>query len=118
MSKFNVTLNDQGPWLLDLDTMLNSEAEQCEALTGWTHEQWRDALIENRARAVKFAVWLARSRSEDPVAWGDFDFDLADLDWELVDEPDVEQAPADLGVGEDDLAAVPTGHPERSGDQG
>lgn len=118
MSKFNLRLPDEGPWLLDLNTMLISEAEQCEQLTGWSAGQWRDALLEDRARALKFALWLARQRAGDPVEWASLDFDITALDWEVGDEPDEEQAPADLGVGEDDLAAVPTGHQERSEDQG
>lgn len=118
MAQFNLSLPDAGPWLLDLNTMLVSEAEQCETLTGWSATQWRDALLEDRARAVKFALWLARQRAADPVAWADLDFDMSTLDWDLVDEPEPEEAPADLGVGEDDVAAVPTGPAERNEDQG
>lgn len=108
-----VSIGDQGPWALDLQTMKVSEAEQCEALTGWEAEQWRDALFENRARAVKFAVWLARTRAGETVAWKDLDFDLADLNWDAVDENgDVVEAPAELGVTEEQSDALPTGSAE------
>lgn len=111
MSKFKLTLDDDS-WVLDLGTMKISEAEQCEALTGWDVEKWRDSLVENRARAVKFAVWLARTRAGEDVVWKDLDFDLAALDWALLDENGKELPPPDLGVTEEDADAVPTGQPE------
>ena len=118
MSRFNITLGDQGPWLLDLDTMLISEAEQCETLTGWSASQWRDALVEDRARALKFALWLARTRAGDPVAWSDIDFDMADFDFELVEDEPAVEPPADLGIGEDERGVVPTGPPAETQDTG
>ena len=110
MAKFKLVLGEDA-WLLDLGTMKISEAEQCESLTGWSVEQWRDALIEDRARAVKFAVWLARTRAGDDVGWKDLDFDLATLDWILLDDDGNELPPPDLGVSEEDAADVPTGPP-------
>jgi hypothetical protein len=111
MAKFKLTL-DPDSWVLDLGTMKISEAEQCESLTGWDVETWRDSLVDNRARAVKFAVYLARTRAGDAVSWKDLDFDLAALDWTLLDEDGNEVPPPDLGVTEEDAAEVPTGLPE------
>lgn len=110
MAKFNLKLDDQ-TWLLDLGTMKVSEAEQCESMTGWDVEKWRDSLVENRARAVKWAVWLARTRAGEQVAWKDLDFDLAALDWVLLDDDGNELPPPDLGITEEDAAEVPTGQP-------
>lgn len=111
MAKFNLKLDDE-VWLLDLGTMKISEAEQCESMTGWDVEKWRDSLVENRARAVKWAVWLARTRAGEQVAWKDLDFDLAALDWVLLDDDGNELPPPDLGVTEDDANETPTGQPE------
>lgn len=110
MAKFALKLDDES-WVLDLGTMKISEAEQCESLTGWDVEKWRDALIENRARAVKFAVWLSRTRAGETVPWKDLDFDLAALDWVLLDDDGNELPPPDLGVTEEDAESVPTGPP-------
>lgn len=110
MAKFTLKVGEDS-WLLDLGTMKISEAEQCESLTGWDIEKWRDSLIENRARAVKFAVYLARTRAGDQVSWKDLDFDLAALDWIMLDDDGNELPPPDLGVTEEDADAVPTGPP-------
>ena len=110
MAKFKLTIDDQD-WVLDLGTMKISEAEQCEALTGWDVGKWRDSLVEDRARAVKFAVWLARTRAGEDVVWKDLDFDLATLEWTLLDDDGNELPPPDLGVTEEDADAVPTGQP-------
>ncbi len=110
MAKFKLALGEDS-WVLDLGTMKISEAEQCESLTGWDIEKWRDSLVDNRARAVKFAVYLARTRAGEAVSWKDLDFDLAALDWTLLDDDGNEVPPPDLGVTEEDAAAVPTGQP-------
>ena len=110
MAKFKLALHDES-WMLDLGTMKISEAEQCESLTGWDVETWRDSLVDNRARAVKFAVYLARTRAGETVSWKELDFDLAALDWTLLDEDGNEVPPPDLGVTEEDATAVPTGQP-------
>ncbi len=110
MAKFKLALGEDS-WVLDLGTMKISEAEQCESLTGWDIEKWRDSLVDNRARAVKFAVYLARTRAGEQVSWKDLDFDLAALDWTLLDDDGNEVPPPDLGVTEEDAAAVPTGQP-------
>lgn len=111
MSVFTVRIGDDlGPWPLDLDTMSIDEAEQCEKLTGWTALQWRDALTEYRARAVKFAVWLARRRGGEPQEWAEVTFDLYEVTIDREADPDDgDPVPADLGVGEAEAAVVPTG---------
>ena len=111
MAKFQLSIGED-KWVLDLGTMKISEVEQCEALTGWDVEKWRDALIDNRARAVKFAVWLAQTRGGDSPAWKDLDFDMAALDWAPLDDDGNVIPPADLGVTEDDAESVPTGPQE------
>lgn len=115
MAKFRLKMGeDHEGWVLDLGTMLISEAESCESMTGWDAESWRDALAQGRARAVKFAVWLARTRAGDSVAWADLDFDLAALLWELLDEDGNVVPPSELGVTEEQAEAVPTGLAEQS----
>lgn len=113
MAVFRLTIGEES-WLLDLGTMKVSEAEQCEALTGWDIEKWRDSLVENRARAMKYAVWLARTRAGEQVAWADLDFDLAALEWELLDEDGNVVPPTELGVTEDEADKFPTTPPEET----
>lgn len=87
--------------VLDLDSMPMREAEECESLTGWTRQEWLEALFKDRARAVKFFIYLARQRNGDPCAWDGIDFDLGKTEWEALDgEPDDAAKPADLGVAE------------------
>jgi hypothetical protein len=86
---------------LDLDSMPMVDAEECEALTGWTRQQWLEALFQDRARAVKFFVYLSRKRAGDPVPFDGIDFDMGRMEWE-ADDPETGSAPADLGVPEGD----------------
>lgn len=94
---------------VDLDTMLMDEAEECEKLTGWTRQQWLEALFEDRVRAVKFFIYLGRKRAGQAVDWDTINVDMARTEWKALDDPDAPaDAPAALGVG-DDETGVPTG---------
>ena len=55
--------------------------------------------------------WLSRTRAGETVPWKDLDFDLAALDWVLLDDDGNELPPPDLGVTEEDAESVPTGPP-------
>ena len=57
-------------------------------------------------------MWLARTRAGESVSYKDLDFDMAALDWVLLDDDGNELPPPDLGVTEEDAAEVPTGQPE------
>ena len=57
-------------------------------------------------------MWLARQRAGDPVAWSELDFNLTELDWQVLDEEGKVIPPAELGVTEDQEAALPTGSSE------
>ena len=97
---------------LDVMTFLMSEAESCESLTGWTEDEWRDALTKNRVQAVRFAWWLAGKRAGVEERYSSVDLDLRRLRVEavLTDEEqaaqvadeDREAADADLPTGLDD----------------
>lgn len=96
---------------LDVMSMLMSEAEQCESLTGWTEDEWRGALTENRVQAVRFAWWLAGRRAGADERYSSVDLDLRRLGVEAVlsdDErtevggDDEEGVAADLPTGPDD----------------
>lgn len=95
---------------LDLDTMMMDEAEECEKLTGWTRQQWLESLFEDRVRAVKFFIYLARKRAGvKDVDWEAINVDMGHTEWKALDDPDAPaDAPAALGVS-DDEAGVPTG---------
>jgi len=113
MATVRLTLGDD---VLDinLDSMMVSEGEDCERLTGWTVPEWGTNFIKGRARAVKFAYWLALSRDGRSPDFSTLDFDMVAMSYEIVDEEDeAATSPADLGVTDDegptglDLEAIP-----------
>ena len=103
--------DDSPSWLLDLGEMKCSEGELCEQLTGWDSSEWVEALFSARARAVKFAVYLAMYRAGDNPEWKDLDFDMLALKWEPLDDEGKVVAPPDKGMTEDEAAEGPTGPP-------
>lgn len=107
-----------GPVERDLDrsTLMASEAVECEKLTGWTHSDWWEALVNNKAQATLFAWWLACKRAGKPAAakFSALDIDLAKLvfDWSLSPEEEerAEKILADQKAAEDaDKPVGPTG---------
>lgn len=92
---------------LDVMTFLMSEAESCESLTGWTEDEWRDALTKNKVGAVRFAWWLAGKRAGVEERYSSVDLDLRRLRVEAVlsDDERAEAADAEEGVDAD----LPTG---------
>ena len=111
MPVLNIQIEDRD-WPLDLGSMLLSEAEECETLTGWTTPQWVDALLDSRARAIKFAYYLARRRAGEPLDYASIDLNLNDITWgDGGDDDDGEvEAPPELGVTGD--GEGPTGPEE------
>lgn len=71
-----------------------SEMEACENKTGWTWTEWLDAFQDNRAVALKFAVWLALTRSDQKPDWTTLDASLDDFVFPPVDD-DGEGEPAE-----------------------
>lgn len=104
MSKFNLTLPDEQPMLLDLDRLMISEAAKLQKLTGYSPKGWVEALGDDDPMAVKFAVWLAKTRAGGTVSWADLDFDLVGLKWELLDDDG-----NPVSDDEDEADARPTG---------
>ena len=100
---------------LDVMSMLMSEAESCESLTGWTEDEWRDALTKNRVQAVRFAWWLAGRRSGAEERYSSVDLDLRRLGVEAVLSDD-EQAEVGGDVEEGVAADLPTGPGESLAD--
>ncbi len=91
---------DGTEWPLSLDKIKLSEAEECEKRTGWTVSEWIDALVDTRARAIKFALYLAMTRSGDgAVDWDTLDMDLSDVKWDDGGD-DTADTPSQLGVPE------------------
>jgi len=85
---------------LDISTMPIKDAEDCERFTGMTWVEWREALTQDRASAVKFAWWLAGKRDNlTQPKFSDIDLDLASLRWD-VELTDAEQATVDAATVE------------------
>jgi hypothetical protein len=102
MATVRLTLGDD---VLDinLDSMMVSEGEDCERLTGWTVPEWGANFIKGRARAVKFAYWLALSRAGRAPDFTTLDFDMVAMAYDVVDEDEAAATtPADLGVTDDE----------------
>jgi hypothetical protein len=95
---------------LDISTMPIRDAEDCERLTGMTWVEWREALSQDRAMAVKFAWWLAGKRDNlTQPKFSEVELDLAALRWD-VELSETEQAAIDAATpeaGEPDMR--PTG---------
>lgn len=94
---------------LFLDRFKLSEAEDCEAKTGWTVAEWLDALVQSRARAIKFALFLSMKRVGESPVWTDLDMDMSDVTWVEPDEEPATEAPAPLGATEDDPGPIGPG---------
>jgi len=85
---------------IDTGSMMLSEADDCERLTGWTVNEWDKALMDNRANAVRFAYWLGRKRAGNPVEgdFADIEFDLGIVDWKVeLPEPAEDDGPRPTG---------------------
>ena len=93
---------------LDIMSMLMSEAEQCESLTGWSVNEWHSELARNRVAAVRFAWWLAGRRAGVTERYSDVDLDLRRLGLEVIASEGEE--PVGGGDTEEGVAAdLPTG---------
>lgn len=93
---------------LDVNVMLMSEAESCESLTGWTEDEWRSALTENKVGAVRWAWWLAGKRAGVDERYSSIDLDLRKLGVEIVPSDDDERVGGE-GSEEGVAADLPTG---------
>ena len=93
---------------LDVMTMLMSEAEACETLTGWTEDEWRTELTHNRVGAVRFAWFLAGRRAGAAERYSEIDLDLRKLGVEVIASEDEEPVGGD-GTEEGVAADLPTG---------
>lgn len=110
-SIFTVSDDTQGPWTLDLGRLMIPEAKDLKRYTGMAPLGWIDALEQNDPLAAQFAVWLARTRAGEDVAFADVDLNL--LAMRIVREADEEDpVPSDDGVTEDNASVVPTSPPE------
>ncbi len=102
---------------LEWDRMPIADAIECERITGWTYQEWRRALLEDRAQAIAYGWWLAGKRAGvDVGSFAEFlrsdTFDLGALRIEpiLTDE---ERAVVEADESEADEEG-PTG-PEQAG---
>jgi len=97
--KITMTLEGQER-LLDLDTLLVTEAEELEAVTGWSAPEWQEALFNTRALAVAFGWYLACQRAGDDVDYETIrlTLDLGKLNSALAEEPEPVAPPAELGI--------------------
>jgi hypothetical protein len=84
-----------------------SEADELRRFTGWSRNEWIDALFNDHPDAIRFAWWLGNKRNGTPIdgKLADIDFDLADFEVDAIEEPD--EVPVDGAEGSD----LPTGPP-------
>lgn len=76
MAKFQISDATQGPWVLDLDTLMTSEAVELRKLTGFGAFEWLDALSEDDAIALRYAFYLARKRAGEEIKFADVDVNI------------------------------------------
>jgi hypothetical protein len=107
--KFEIKDGQQGPWMLDLGTLMIPEAMELKRFTGYGPRAWVDALAEDDPLAVRFAFYLARKRAgEDELQFADVDVNLFGMSLTLLPDDDATVSP-DAGVTEDNAELVPTG---------
>jgi hypothetical protein len=115
---FEIKDATQGPWTLDLGTLMIPEALELKRFTGLGPQQWVDALAEDDPLAVRFAFYLARKRAgEEDVVFGEVDANLFSLSITLVPDDDQVVNP-DAGVTEENADLLPTSPPgEQTGQE-
>lgn len=97
---------------LEFDSWRLSEADQLIKFTGWSRNEWIDALFNDHPDAIRFAWLIVNQRNGTPldVAFKDIDFDLAlfrveivrdDESEEVAEGADLPTSPAASSVGED-----------------
>lgn len=76
---------------LDLASFRLSDSDELMRFTGWSRQEWLNALFEDHPDAIRYTWWLVHKRADQPlqIAFKDIDFDLADLEVDLHD-PDAE----------------------------
>ena len=84
-----------------------SEADDLRRLTGWSRNEWIEALFDDHPDAIRFAWMIANARNGTPlsVPFRDIDFDLGEFDIQVIEEPD--PVPVEGAEGSD----LPTGPP-------
>ncbi len=84
-----------------------SEADELRRLTGWSRNEWIEALFDDHPDAIRFAWLIANRRAGTDlgVAFKDIDFDLGEFDIAVIE--DEEPAPVEGAEGTD----LPTGPP-------
>jgi len=91
--------------VLEWETMPVPDAITCEKVTGMTHVEWRNAMIDDRAEALAFGWWIAGHRAGIDVGpfvdlLEDRSFDLWALS--VIAVPDEDQAaPVDKGKSDE-----------------
>lgn len=111
-SIFTVSDDTQGPWTLDLGRLMIPEAKDLKRYTGLAPLGWIDALEQNDPLAAQFAVWLARTRAGETIAFADVDLNLLAMRIVRDGDDDEDPVPSDDGVTEDNASVVPTSPPE------
>lgn len=112
--KYEISDATQGPWTLDLDTFMTSEAVELRKLTGYGAFEWLDALSDDDAIALRYAFYLARKRAGEDVKFADVDIDIFTRKLILVSE---DGEPAPDGIPDEVADVVPTGQEPSEQDQ-
>ena len=76
-------------WTFDEESMRNTEAIALQKTTGMRWAELTGGLYIGNPEAITALIWLCRRRAGVPDAdnrYSQLDFDLADFDWEPVDE--------------------------------
>ncbi|MEW2250391.1 hypothetical protein AB0907_23990 [Streptomyces sp. NPDC006975] len=93
----------------DENHLLIAEAREMKTLTGLTPPKWGIGVEEGDPDAVAALVYMAKKRAGETLRFSDLDsLDFADINLEVLDEPQAE-------TGEATAAAGPTDPPPNSG---
>jgi hypothetical protein len=74
-------------WPFKPGRVMATEAEAIEKVTGYSFQEWGDAMEKGSATALRALVWILRKRHEDPtVRYRDVDFPLGAVEIEMEDD--------------------------------
>lgn len=95
MSEYKIhigTGDDRKTYVLDRDSLLNTEAIAIEAATGRTLLDVFNGLPEVSMISITALVWILRRRDEPGLQFGDVQFAISELD---LEDPEAETVPKD-----------------------
>lgn len=102
--KFRV---DGKAYEFDLNSLTFDEAELLEESAGLSMQEFTDALMQMKIRAVRAMVLIAKRRSGEKVEWADLgNMDVVELSMSLIEENNIDLTKAANGQNPESVAML------------